>query len=55
MQDNGLNKFQPIVSEVSSFVGNPVEYMYVYKDIILNVVCELTTSLTILVNHLFMT
>ena len=24
MQENGLNKFRTIVSEVSSFVGNPV-------------------------------
>ena len=26
MQNNGLNKFRKIVSEVSSFVGNPVKW-----------------------------
>ena len=27
MQENGLNKFRTIVSEVSYFVGNPVVYL----------------------------
>ena len=32
MQEVGLNNFRTIVSEVSSFVGNPVRTLYTYLD-----------------------
>ena len=33
MQENGLNKFRTIFSEVSSFVGNPVYQIIQYYTV----------------------